>query len=192
MAPDQPRPGPASASTPLTQCAQPQAVIDTNWSKSQGVSYETSPQESPGRRRERSPELLSWRPTRLSEPVSDGSSEESIAAVESRVVRIHRAKARAGAWRGLARGNRAEDLPPVRDAFLSAFQTKRPFRFEYRLRRTDGVYRWVLNVAVPRLEPDGRFAGYIGSAVDITEMKQLDHMKTALLVRPSRRDHQGP
>jgi len=42
---------------------------------------------------------------------------------------------------------------------------------EYRLRRHDGEYRWVLDTGVPRLHTDGFFAGYIGSAIDITERK---------------------
>ncbi len=43
---------------------------------------------------------------------------------------------------------------------------------EYRLRRADGEYRWILDEGVPRFMPDGTFAGYIGSAIDITEMKR--------------------
>jgi len=41
----------------------------------------------------------------------------------------------------------------------------------YRLRRKDGEYRWVLDYGVPRFNPDGTFAGYIGSCIDITERK---------------------
>ena len=42
---------------------------------------------------------------------------------------------------------------------------------EHRLRRHDGEYRWVVTVAVPRYNVDGSFAGYIGTAVDVTERK---------------------
>ena len=45
-------------------------------------------------------------------------------------------------------------------------------QMEYRLRRADGEYRWVLNNAVPRIAPDGVFAGYIGSCIDITEVRR--------------------
>ena len=49
---------------------------------------------------------------------------------------------------------------------------REPFQKEYRLRRADGEYRWVLDVGVPRYDDAGRFAGYIGSALDITERKR--------------------
>ena len=43
---------------------------------------------------------------------------------------------------------------------------------EYRLRRSDGDYRWVLDRGTPRFSPDGRFAGYVGSCIDMTDFKQ--------------------
>jgi transcriptional regulator with GAF, ATPase, and Fis domain len=43
---------------------------------------------------------------------------------------------------------------------------------EYRLRRFDGEFRWVLDHGAPRFAPDGGFLGYIGSCVDITESKR--------------------
>jgi C4-dicarboxylate-specific signal transduction histidine kinase len=48
---------------------------------------------------------------------------------------------------------------------------------EYRLRRNDGEYRWVLDTGTPRFADDGAFLGYIGSCIDITARKQaeLDH-----------------
>ena len=48
---------------------------------------------------------------------------------------------------------------------------RKSFRKEYRLRRYDGVYRWMFDVASPRVNGDGSFAGFIGSAVDITDQK---------------------
>lgn len=43
---------------------------------------------------------------------------------------------------------------------------------EFRLRRFDGVYRWILDRAIPRFEDDGAFLGHAGSCVDITDLKQ--------------------
>ena len=50
---------------------------------------------------------------------------------------------------------------------------------EYRLRRNDGEYRWILDSGTPRFAEDGAFLGYIGSCIDITERKQaeLEHQR---------------
>ena len=53
-----------------------------------------------------------------------------------------------------------------------SFASREPFTVEYRLRRADGQYRWVLDTGVPLI--DGEFQGYIGSAIDITEQKNLE------------------
>jgi signal transduction histidine kinase len=42
---------------------------------------------------------------------------------------------------------------------------------EYRHRRYDGEYRWILSSGAPRFNADGSFGGYIGSAIDVTELK---------------------
>jgi PAS domain-containing protein len=55
--------------------------------------------------------------------------------------------------------------------YMSAFQKRRPFEMEYRLRRTDRQYRWVLDKGVPSFSPEGAFMGYLGSAVDVTELR---------------------
>jgi PAS domain S-box-containing protein len=64
-----------------------------------------------------------------------------------------------------------DDLNSVHAANTLALQQHRGFSKEYRLRRRDGVYRWMLDIAAPRINSDGSFAGFIGSAVDITDQK---------------------
>jgi signal transduction histidine kinase len=64
-----------------------------------------------------------------------------------------------------------DDRPNVLNIVGTALKTRQPFSYEYRLRRSDGVYRWMLDVASPRINGDGSFAGLIGSAVDITDQK---------------------
>src|SRR5262249_20898927 len=55
-----------------------------------------------------------------------------------------------------------------------AFDARRSFRMEYRMRRNDGEYCWVLDTGAPRFTPDGAFAGYVGSAIDISERKSAE------------------
>jgi PAS domain S-box-containing protein len=64
-----------------------------------------------------------------------------------------------------------DDLQRVLDANQQALSDKKQFAKEYRLRRSDGAYRWMLDVAAPRINGDGQFAGFIGSANDITDQK---------------------
>jgi len=64
-----------------------------------------------------------------------------------------------------------DDLRVYMDTYLGAFDRRESFRLEYRLRRRDGTYRWVLDQGVPRFNADSSFAGYIGSAMDVTGRK---------------------
>jgi PAS domain S-box-containing protein len=57
------------------------------------------------------------------------------------------------------------------DVYERAFDQREPFQMEHLLRRHDGEYRRVVTTGVPRYSVDGSFAGYIGTAVDITERK---------------------
>jgi signal transduction histidine kinase len=51
---------------------------------------------------------------------------------------------------------------------------------EYRLRRHDGEYRWLLDIGVPRFNADDSFAGYIGSSLDITERKLAEEAMSTI------------
>ncbi|HWC20474.1 MAG TPA: ABC transporter substrate binding protein, partial [Terriglobales bacterium] len=64
-----------------------------------------------------------------------------------------------------------EDAPASFDTYAQAFDRKEPFTMQYRLRRHDGEYRWVLDRGIPRFSANNSFAGYIGSCVDITDRK---------------------
>jgi PAS domain S-box-containing protein len=64
-----------------------------------------------------------------------------------------------------------DELARCREVYEQAFARRERFEVEHRLRRHDGEYRWVVTVGVPRYNVDGSFAGYIGTAVDITERK---------------------
>lgn len=68
----------------------------------------------------------------------------------------------------------AEDLARCRAIFVAALEQHKPFETEYRLRRFDGEYRWILDYGRPFTDLDGTFAGYIGACYDITERKQAE------------------
>lgn len=63
--------------------------------------------------------------------------------------------------------------------YTSSFDARRNFQMEYRLRRADGEYRWLLDSGVPRFSPDGAFVGYIGSCIDISDMKRAQEESLA-------------
>ena len=58
-----------------------------------------------------------------------------------------------------------------------AFENKEEFRIEYRMKRYDGTYRWILNHGVPRYTSGKLFAGFIGSGTDIHDLKELEKHK---------------
>lgn len=66
------------------------------------------------------------------------------------------------------------DIDHYLETYEKAFETHESFKIEYRLRRHDGAWRWILGTGVPRSRPDEEFSGLIGSCTDITERKQAE------------------
>jgi PAS domain S-box-containing protein len=75
---------------------------------------------------------------------------------------------------GWAEGIHPDDYARVMEIDRQAVATRQQFEMEYRLRRHDGAYRWLVDVGTPRLAPDGTFLGFIGSCIDITERKRIE------------------
>jgi PAS domain S-box-containing protein len=70
-----------------------------------------------------------------------------------------------------------DDKGHVTEALLFAFKKKKNYEISYRLKRKDGQYRWILDNGVPLFDTDGRFKGFISSALDITERKVAEEEK---------------
>ncbi|OGW79766.1 MAG: hypothetical protein A3G33_01830 [Omnitrophica bacterium RIFCSPLOWO2_12_FULL_44_17] len=68
----------------------------------------------------------------------------------------------------------AEDSKSIQEAYWAAFHERAGLRAEFRLRRFDGIYCWMLATGAPSFSEDGAFTGFIGSCIDITELKQSE------------------
>lgn len=81
---------------------------------------------------------------------------------------------------GWTEGLHKDDLEKVISAYHTSFEQKTPFNIEYRMRRYDGEFRWVLNVAVPTFDSKNEFSGYTGSCTEIHDKRllsdELEHM----------------
>jgi PAS domain S-box-containing protein len=69
-----------------------------------------------------------------------------------------------------------EDIPRCMPVFERAFSAHEPVEIEYRQRRHDGVYRWMLSRGVPRFDRKGTFEGYIGVALDIEDLRVAEEL----------------
>ncbi|MGH9718732.1 MAG: PAS domain S-box protein [Bryobacteraceae bacterium] len=80
---------------------------------------------------------------------------------------------------GWAKSYHPQDQGRAREELRKAFLERAYYEGEYRVRDPQGEYRWILNTAAPRFFPDGRFAGYIGCAVDFTERRSAEQQLQA-------------
>lgn len=74
---------------------------------------------------------------------------------------------------GWTEGVHTEDLPLCLSTYHKSFEEKQPFNIQYRMKRQDGEYRWILNSAVPTFDTNGEFTGYTGSCIEIHDQRLL-------------------
>ena len=76
--------------------------------------------------------------------------------------------------RGWAENVHPEDIESCLRIYRHALENREAFSREFRLRRHDDDYRWVLDRGVPMYNADKSFAGFIGSVIDIKERKDTE------------------
>jgi PAS domain S-box-containing protein len=81
---------------------------------------------------------------------------------------------------GWLEGVHPEDWQQRLETYHAAFRERRPFQMEYRLRRADGNYRWVLDTGSPWFTAKGTFQGYVGSTIDITDRTKAEEQRSSL------------
>lgn len=81
---------------------------------------------------------------------------------------------------GWTEGVHPDDLALCTGTYARFFDARESFAMEYRLRRHDSEYRWIIDNGAPRFAPDGAFLGYIGSCIDFTEHHELQRSRQEL------------
>ncbi len=82
---------------------------------------------------------------------------------------------------GWLEGVHPDDLETCIERFRTAFDRRERFSIEYRLRRHDGEFRWIQDDGTPRFDEQGKFLGYIGHCLDITDRKRAEEKNESLL-----------
>ncbi|HEX8038355.1 MAG TPA: CheR family methyltransferase [Chryseosolibacter sp.] len=70
-----------------------------------------------------------------------------------------------------------EDKNLFLDVYQRSFRDHRDFKIDYRLRRHDGEYRWIMTHGIPRFTGDDHFVGFIGTCIDINDRIDLERQK---------------
>ncbi len=76
-------------------------------------------------------------------------------------------------------GIHPDDADACRERYMASFAAMRPFEISYRLRRFDGVYRFVHDRGVPYADARGAFVGFVGSCEDIDDRRARDALEGA-------------
>ncbi|MDD5052889.1 MAG: bacteriohemerythrin [Sulfuricurvum sp.] len=75
---------------------------------------------------------------------------------------------------GWSEGIHPDDFERCMEIYTTTFHQRKPFSLEYRLRKADGIYSWIIDNGDPRFDSEGTFIGYVGHCYDISERKKAD------------------
>lgn len=78
---------------------------------------------------------------------------------------------------GWINGVHPDDLKKCLEQYQSAVNDKKNYRMEFRLRNAAGEYGHILSSGTPRFDSEGRFLGFIGSCIDISDLVEIDRLK---------------
>ena len=78
---------------------------------------------------------------------------------------------------GWIEGMHPDDYSRCAEIFDDAFIERKGYSLEYRFKREDGEYRWLSETGAPRYSADGKFEGFIGTCVDVHEMKMHEQLR---------------
>ena len=76
---------------------------------------------------------------------------------------------------GWREGIYSDDREKTLALISNAAHQRSSYRIEYRLRRHDGVYCWMLDAGRPQFMPGGRFTGFAGTLTEISERVRYEH-----------------
>ncbi|GAA5957761.1 hypothetical protein JCM3765_003757 [Sporobolomyces pararoseus] len=66
-----------------------------------------------------------------------------------------------------------DDMPAAMKAWSRSLETGEPYSVEYRCRRFDGSWRWMLGRALPFRDADGKIQGWFGTCTDFDELYKM-------------------
>ncbi len=78
-----------------------------------------------------------------------------------------------------------QDVSRVQKKVAQSFDDKKPYKIEYRIKRHDNSYRWIIESGSPQFDEEKRFTGFVGTCMDIHNIKELEKRKTEFITAAS-------
>lgn len=82
---------------------------------------------------------------------------------------------------GYMRNFHPQDIQRFVDLYTKAVAAQQDFHIEYRVRRHDGQFRWILDTGSPLITREGNLIGYVGLCADISETRMTQNRIDAAL-----------